>query len=86
MGFRLFSGAVLAVVLFSAMRAAGLKADSAFVVSLVPLISGVINVLTGPIFTSSALAGVFFLILHLLPVGARLGENVATVLGSVTGS
>ncbi len=85
MGFRLFSGAVLAIVLFFAMRAAGLKADSAIVVSLVPLISGVINLLTGPIFTSSALAGVLFLILPLLPVGARLGENIVTVLGSVTG-
>lgn len=82
MGFRLFSGAVLTFALFFAMRAAGVQTDSAFVIALLPLISGVINVLTGPIFTSSALAGIFFLVLPLLPVGAQLGENAAAMLGS----
>jgi hypothetical protein len=61
MGFRLFSGAVLTVVLFFALRAAGMETGSAAAIALVPLISGAVNVLTAPIFSGSALVGIFSL-------------------------
>ena len=68
MGFRIFSGAVLAIVVFIAAQKAGMQGSGAFVVARVPLISAAINVMTAPIFSVSALSGIFFIIVPLLPV------------------
>lgn len=84
MGFRIFSGAVLAIVVFIAAQKAGMQGSGAFAVAMVPLISAAINVLTTPIFSISALAGIFFIIVPLLPVSAWLGEDVAAALRGLT--
>jgi hypothetical protein len=84
MGFRIFSGAVLAIIVYFAAQKAGMQGGGAFAVAMVPLISAAINVLTTPIFSASALAGIFYLILPLMPVGAWLGEDVAAALRGVT--
>ncbi len=84
MGFRLFSGLVLAVVVFIAARMAGMEGGGAFAVAFVPLISAAINVLTTPIFSASALAGIIFIILPLLPVSQWIGEDFAAALRGLT--
>ncbi len=84
MGFRLFSGLVLAVVVFIAAHMAGMEGGGAFAVALVPLISAAINVLTTPIFSVSALAGIFFIILPLLPISHWFGDDVAATLRGLT--
>lgn len=82
MGFRIFSGALLTFVVFFAMRATGMETGAALAVSLVPLISAAINVLTGPIFSLSAIAGIAFIIMPLLPTSNWFGADVvATVRG-----
>lgn len=84
MGFRVFSGAVLAIVVFIAARAAGIEGVGAFAVAMVPLVSAAINVLTTPIFTVSALAGIFFIIVPLLPLSNWFGADVVAALRGVT--
>ena len=76
MGFRIFSGAVLAVVVYFAMIAIGMETSTALAVSSVPLISAAINVLTTPIFSLSALAGIAFLIMPLLPLDNWFGAEL----------
>ena len=84
MGFRIFSGAVLAVIVFMAVQAAGMQGGSAFAVAMVPLIAAAINVMTGPIFAVSALAGILFLIVPLLPVSNWFGADVVAAIRGVT--
>lgn len=84
MGFRLFSGAVLALILFFALLATGMETGAAFLVSLVPLISAAINVMTTLIFSASALAGIVFIIVPLLPVSNWFGADVVAALRGVT--
>lgn len=80
MGFRIFSGAVLAIVVFFAMRATGMETGAALAVAMVPLISAAINVMTGLIFSLSAIAGIAFIIVPLLPVSNWFGaEFVASI-------
>ena len=84
MGFRIFSGAVLALIVFIAAQKAGMEGGGAFAVAMVPLISAAINVMTTPIFSVSALSGIFFIIVPLLPVSTWLGEDVAAALRGLT--
>lgn len=84
MGFRIFSGAVLAFVVFFAMRATGMETGAALAVSLVPLISAAINVLTGPVFSLSAIAGIAFIIVPLLPVSNWFGADVVAAIRGYT--
>ena len=84
MGFRIFAGAVLAIVLFIAAQAAGMQGGSAFAVAMVPLIAAAINVMTGPIFSVSALAGILFLIVPLLPVSNWFGADVVAAIRGLT--
>ena len=83
MGFRIFSGAVLAIVVFIAARSAGVQGGGSFAMAMVPLVSAAINVMTTPVFTVSALAGILFVIVPLLPVTSWLGEDVAAALRGV---
>ena len=85
MGFRIFSGAVLAFVVFFAMRATGMETGTALAVSTVPLISAAINVMTGPIFSLSAIAGLVFIIVPLLPVSNWFGADVVAAIRNYTG-
>jgi hypothetical protein len=85
MGFRIFSGAVLAFVVFFAMRATGMETGAALAVSMVPLISAAINVMTGPIFSLSAIAGLVFIIVPLLPVSNWFGADVVAAIRNYTG-
>lgn len=84
MGFRIFSGAVLAIVVFIASRSAGIQGGGAFAMAMVPLIAAAINVMTGPIFSVSALAGILFIIVPLLPVSNWFGADVVAALRGVT--
>jgi hypothetical protein len=84
MGFRIFSGAVLAVVVFFAMRATGMETGAALAVSMVPLISAAINVITGLVFSASALAGIAFLIVPLLPVNDWFGAEFVQTIRNYT--
>lgn len=84
MGFRIFSGAVLALVVFFAMRATGMETGAALAVSMVPLIAAAINVMTGPAFTVSALAGILFIIVPLLPVSNWFGADVVAAIRGLT--
>ena len=84
MGFKIFSGAVLAIVVFFAMRATGMETGAALAVSLVPLISATINVMTGPIFSLSAIAGIAFIIVPLLPVSNWFGADVVAAIRGYT--
>jgi hypothetical protein len=84
MGFRLFSGAVLALVVFFAMRATGMEIGAALAVALVPLISAAINVMTGPVFSLSALSGLLFIIVPLLPVNNWFGADVVAAIRGYT--
>jgi hypothetical protein len=84
MRFRIFSGAVLAVILFLAAQAAGVQGGGAFAVAMVPLIAAVINVMAAPIFSASALAGILFLIVPLLPVNNWFGADVVAAIRGVT--
>jgi hypothetical protein len=84
MGFRVFSGAVLAIVVFLAARAAGVEGGGAFAMAMVPLISAAINVMTTPIFSVSAIAGIVFIILPLLPVSNWFGADVVAAIRGVT--
>jgi hypothetical protein len=84
MGFRIFSGAVLAVIVFLAAQAAGVQDGGAFAVAAVPLIAAVINVMAAPIFSVSALAGILFLIVPLLPVSNWFGADVVAAIRGVT--
>jgi hypothetical protein len=80
MGFRIFSGAVLAIVVFFAMRRVGMETGAALAVSMVPLISAAINVMTAPVFSLSAIAGIAFIIVPMLPVSNWFGaETVGAV-------
>ena len=82
MGFRMFSGVVMAIVAYFAMRATGMEAGAALAVCLVPLISAAINIMTGPIFAVSAIAGIAFIILPLLPVSNWFGADVVDAIGN----
>jgi hypothetical protein len=84
MGLRIFSGAVLAIIVFFAAQAVGMQGGSAFAVAMVPLIAAAINVLTGPIFSVSALAGILFIIVPLLPVSNWFGADVVAALRGIT--
>jgi hypothetical protein len=84
MGFRIFSGAVLAIVVFFAMRATGMETGAALAVSFVPLISAAINVMTGPIFSLSAVAGIAFIIVPLLPVTNWFGADMVAAIRGAT--
>jgi hypothetical protein len=84
MGFRIFSGAVLAVVVYFAMIAIGMETSTALAVSSVPLISAAINVLTGPVFSLSAIAGIAFIIVPLLPVSNWFGADVVAAIRGYT--
>jgi hypothetical protein len=84
MGFRIFSGALLAIVVFFAMRTAGMETGAALAVSLVPLISAAINVMTAPIFSLSAIAGIAFIIVPLLPVSNWFGADVMDTIRNNT--
>ncbi len=84
MGFRIFSGAILAIVVFIAARSAGVQGGGAFAMAMVPLIAAAINVMTGPVFTVSALAGILFIIVPLLPVSNWIGADVVAALRGVT--
>jgi hypothetical protein len=85
MGFRIFSGAVLAFVVFFAMRATGMETGAALAVAMVPLISAAFNVLTGPVFSLSAIAGIAFIIVPLLPVSNWFGADVVAAIRGYTG-
>lgn len=85
MGFRIFSGAVLAIVVFFAMRATGMDTGAALAVSMVPLISAAINVITGPVFSVSAIAGIAFLIVPLMPVNDWFGAEFVQAMRNYTG-
>lgn len=80
MGFRMFSGVVLAIVVYFAMRATGMETGAALAVCLVPLFSAAINLMTGPIFSVSAIAGIAFIILPLLPVSHWFGADVVDAI------
>ena len=80
MWFRIFSGTVLSIVVFFAMRAIGMEPGSARAVASVPLISAAINIMTGPIFSVSAMAGIAFIIMPLLPVSYWLGSDVVAAI------
>jgi hypothetical protein len=84
MGFRIFSGAVLAIIVFMSVQAAGMQGGSAFAVAMVPLIAAAINVMTGPIFSVSALAGILFLIVPLLPATNWFGADMDALLRGIT--
>ena len=84
MGFRIFSGAVLALVVFFAMRATGMETGAALAVSMVPLISAAINVMTAPIFSLSAIAGIAFIIVPLLPVSNWFGADFVVAIRNYT--
>lgn len=84
MGFRIFSGAILAIVVFIAARSAGVQGGGAFAMAMVPLIAAAINVMTGPIFSVSALAGILFIIVPLLPVTNWFGADVVAAIRGVT--
>ncbi|MBM3591073.1 MAG: hypothetical protein FJX32_00205 [Alphaproteobacteria bacterium] len=84
MGFRIFSGAVLAIGVFIAAQAVGMEGGAAFAVAMVPLISAAINVMTTPIFSVSAIAGILFIIVPLLPVTNWVGADVVAALRGVT--
>ena len=84
MGFRFFSGTALAIVVFFAMRAASLETGAALAVAAVPLISAAINVMTGPIFSLSAIAGLMFIIVPLLPVSNWFGADVVAAIRGYT--
>ena len=84
MGLRIFSGAVLAIIVFFAAQAVGMQGGSAFAVAMVPLIAAAINVLTGPIFSVSALSGILFIIVPLLPVSNWFGADVVAALRGIT--
>ena len=84
MGFRIFSGAVLAIVVFFAMRATGMETGAALAVSLVPLISAASNVMTGPIFSLSAIAGIALIIVPLLPVSNWFGADFVAAIRNYT--
>jgi hypothetical protein len=84
MGFRIFSGAVLAFVVFFAMRATGMETGAALAVAMVPLISAAINVMTGPVFSLSAIAGIAFIIVPLLPVSNWFGADVVAAIRGYT--
>jgi hypothetical protein len=85
MGFRIFSGAVLALVVFLAMRATGMETGTALAVAMVPLVSAAINVITTPIFSLSAIAGIAFLIVPLLPVENWFGAEFVQAIRNYTG-
>jgi hypothetical protein len=84
MGFRIFSGAILAIVVFIAARSAGVEGGGAFAIAMVPLIAAAINVMTGPIFSVSALAGILFLIVPLLPVSNWFGADMVAAIRGAT--
>ena len=84
MGFRIFSGAVLAIIVFLAAQAAGMQGGSAFGVAMVPLIAAAINIMTGSIFSVSALSGILLLIVPLLPVTNWFGADVVAAIRGVT--
>lgn len=84
MGFRIFSGAILAIVVFIAARSAGVQGGGAFAMAMVPLIAAAINVMTGPVFSASALAGILFIIVPLLPVSNWFGADVVAALRGIT--
>lgn len=85
MGFRIFSGAVLAIVVFIAAGKAGMDGGGAFAVAMVPLIAAAINVMTGPVFSLSAIAGLAFIIVPLLPVSNWFGADVVAAIRGYTG-
>jgi hypothetical protein len=85
MGFRIFSGAVLAIVVFIAAGKAGMDGGGAFAVAMVPLIAAAINVMTGPVFSLSAIAGIAFIIVPLLPVSNWFGADVVAAIRGYTG-
>ena len=84
MGFRVFSGLVLAIIVFIAAGKAGMDGGGAFAVAMVPLIAAAINVMTGPAFTVSALAGIVFIIVPLLPVSNWFGAEVVAAIRGLT--
>jgi hypothetical protein len=84
MGFRIFSGAVLAIIVFLAAQAAGMQGGGAFSVAMVPLIAAAINIMTGPIFSVSALSGILFIIVPLLPVTNWVGADFVAAIRGVT--
>ena len=84
MGFRIFSGAVLAIVVFIAAGKAGMDGGGAFAVAMVPLIAAAINVMTGPVFSVSAIAGIAFIIVPLLPVSNWFGADVVAAIRGYT--
>ena len=84
MGFRIFSGVVLAIVVFIAAGKAGMDGGGAFAVAMVPLVAAAINVMTGPAFTVSALAGILFIIVPLLPVSNWFGADVVAAIRGLT--
>jgi hypothetical protein len=84
MGFRIFAGAVLAIVVFIAAGKAGMDNGGAFAVAAVPLIAAAVNVMTGPVFTVSALAGIVFIIVPLLPVSNWFGADVVAAIRGLT--
>lgn len=83
MGFRIFSGAVLAIIVFIAARSAGVQGGGSFAMAMVPLVAAAINVMTTPVFTVSALAGILFIIVPLLPISSWLGEDLTATLRGV---
>jgi hypothetical protein len=85
MGFRIFSGVVLAIVVFIAAGKAGMDGGGAFAVAMVPLIAAAINVMTGPVFSVSAIAGLAFIIVPLLPVSNWFGADVVAAIRGYTG-
>jgi len=84
MGSRIFSGVVLAIIVFMAVQAAGTQGGSAFALAMVPLIAAAMNVMTGPVFSVSALSGILFLIVPLLPATNWFGADVVDAFRSVT--
>jgi hypothetical protein len=84
MGSRIFSGVVLAIIVFMAVQAAGMQGGSAFALAMVPLIAAAMNVMTGPVFSVSALSGILFLIVPLLPATNWFGADVVDAFHSVT--
>ncbi len=76
MGSRIFSGAVLAIVVFFVMRGIGMEAGAALAVCFVPLISAAFNIMTGPVFSASAISGIALIIFPQLPVSNWLGADV----------
>ena len=84
MGSRIFSGVVLAIIVFMAVQAAGMQGSGAFALAMVPLIAAAMNVMTGPVFSVSALSGILFLIVPLLPATNWFGADVFDVFHSVT--